>query len=60
MVSGSMKDYQKVILGLEYALESERKKAEGLQQKNNSLELEISNLRNVLVGPNEARQVVIG
>ena len=49
----SMNDYQKLLLGLEYSLENERKKRETLELKNSSLETEIANLRNLLVGPGE-------
>lgn len=37
-VNNPMKDYQKLILGLEYALEGERNKNEEITQKNLSLE----------------------
>lgn len=50
-----MKEYQKLILGLEYSLETERKKNEQLQLQNASLESEISNLRNLLMGPDEQK-----
>jgi cell division protein FtsB len=46
-----MNDYQRLILGLEYSLETERKKNQELTLKNLSLESEISNLRNLLAGP---------
>lgn len=58
-VNNPMKDYQKLILGLEYALEGERNKNEELTQKNLSLESEISNLRNLLMGPDEHKHVQI-
>lgn len=35
--AGSLKDYNKLILGLEYALEGERNKNEEMKQKNQSL-----------------------
>jgi hypothetical protein len=53
----SVNDYQKLILGMEYNLESERRKREGLENRNISLETEISNLRNLLVGPDEQKHV---
>ena len=58
-VNNPMKDYQKLILGMEYALEGERNKCEELSAKNRSLESEISNLRNLLMGPDEHKHVLL-
>ena len=51
LTQGNTKEYQRLILGLQYALQTERKKVDDLQTKNKSLQSEISNLRNLLTGP---------
>lgn len=49
LVENPISDYKKIILGLEYSLENEKKLASELERKNKSLESEVSNLRNLLV-----------
>jgi hypothetical protein len=49
MDNNPLADYKKIILGLEYSLENEKKAVLELERRNRSLESEVSHLNNLLV-----------